>query len=63
MEGHVIMKKNGVERWVPEARVEAKKAEGFEVVTLQPEARPEQAHPAARQVRATASTVRGAMEE
>lgn len=71
MEGHVIMKKNGIERWVPKARVEAKKAEGFEVVGAQPfsigfdpakpmpEPMPEpEPMPAARQTR-----VRGATEE
>lgn len=59
MDGHVIMKRNGVERWVPEARVEAKKAEGFEVIDVQPEPMPEpEPMPAARQPRA-----RGTVEE
>lgn len=65
MEGHVIMKKNGVGRWVPVGRVEAKKAEGFEVVgpMAQPQPEPVQPHPVARQPKVTAQAVRETTEE
>lgn len=63
MEGHVIMKRNGIERWVPTDRVDAKKAEGFKVVGQQPTPQPEpvQAQPVGRQARASAA--REAVEE